>query len=149
MEKSLGLPISPMCDRTNPTLIKTQKGFVSFVVKPIFESLSGYSSAVAKAVGQTCDGMQLALDNLESNMAFLTKVMHVFVCLQLFWVDILPTWACSLLFFRLRPVCLLRSQLPCGSQVTCRWRRYAQSWMAPTLEIRPFPLLPPRPLLRP
>lgn len=37
-EKDLGLDISPMCDRFNVTLEKSQVGFIDFIVHPIFET---------------------------------------------------------------------------------------------------------------
>ncbi|KAK0393048.1 hypothetical protein QR680_000032 [Steinernema hermaphroditum] len=37
-EKDLGLEISPMCDRTNVTLEKSQVGFIDYIVHPIFET---------------------------------------------------------------------------------------------------------------
>lgn len=37
-EKELGLEISPMCDRYNVTLEKSQVGFIDFIVHPIFET---------------------------------------------------------------------------------------------------------------
>uniref|UniRef100_A0A0N5AZB7 3',5'-cyclic-AMP phosphodiesterase n=1 Tax=Syphacia muris TaxID=451379 RepID=A0A0N5AZB7_9BILA len=37
-EKDLGLELSPMCDRYNVTLEKSQVGFIDFIVHPIFET---------------------------------------------------------------------------------------------------------------
>ncbi|VDD92153.1 unnamed protein product [Enterobius vermicularis] len=37
-EKDLGLDLSPMCDRYNVTLEKSQVGFIDFIVHPIFET---------------------------------------------------------------------------------------------------------------
>jgi len=74
-EQSRGLPVLPQCDRSKPMLVKIQKGFLNFVVKPIFDSLSDFSSAVAKSTGKRgSDGMQPALDNLSATLAFLDKV---------------------------------------------------------------------------
>lgn len=36
-EKALGLPVSPMCDRTAPDVAKSQLGFIDFVISPMHE----------------------------------------------------------------------------------------------------------------
>ena len=38
LERKRGLPISQMMDRTNPTVEKSQIGFISFVVSPLYET---------------------------------------------------------------------------------------------------------------
>eukprot|EP01028_Stygiella_incarcerata_P013862 TRINITY_DN853_c0_g1_i1.p1 TRINITY_DN853_c0_g1~~TRINITY_DN853_c0_g1_i1.p1 ORF type:complete len:563 (+),score=134.06 TRINITY_DN853_c0_g1_i1:163-1851(+) len=37
-ERELKMAISPMCDRSQPTLAKGQKAFIDFVVRPLFQS---------------------------------------------------------------------------------------------------------------
>jgi len=39
-EKSLGVPISPMCDRNSVSLPGSQAGFIQFIVQPSFVALS-------------------------------------------------------------------------------------------------------------
>merc|ERR1711915_301174 len=39
-EKELGLDISPMCDRDNSTIEKSQVGFIDYVVHPLWETWS-------------------------------------------------------------------------------------------------------------
>ncbi|KAJ3410427.1 hypothetical protein HDV05_003813 [Chytridiales sp. JEL 0842] len=42
LEKSLGLPISPFCNRDVPTnTASSQSGFINFIVAPLFEALGG------------------------------------------------------------------------------------------------------------
>lgn len=41
-EKALGLPISPLCDRTAHNLAKSQIGFIEFVVRPPFGLLTSF-----------------------------------------------------------------------------------------------------------
>lgn len=41
-ERELGLPISPLCDRTTHNLPKSQLGFVNFVVFGAFQSFSDF-----------------------------------------------------------------------------------------------------------
>uniref|UniRef100_A0A7S1C4N6 PDEase domain-containing protein n=1 Tax=Bicosoecida sp. CB-2014 TaxID=1486930 RepID=A0A7S1C4N6_9STRA len=41
-ERVLGLPISPLCDRDNFDLAKSQQGFIEFVVRPCFEPFSAF-----------------------------------------------------------------------------------------------------------
>mmetsp|Transcript_27681 Transcript_27681/g.71306 ORF Transcript_27681/g.71306 Transcript_27681/m.71306 type:complete len:798 (+) Transcript_27681:266-2659(+) len=37
-EKAIGLPVSPLCDRSNPGITKSQEGFINFVVSPLFHA---------------------------------------------------------------------------------------------------------------
>lgn len=39
-ERALGMAISPLCDRDNSSLAKSQCGFINFVVKPVFQQFS-------------------------------------------------------------------------------------------------------------
>eukprot|EP00928_Gymnodinium_smaydae_P021692 TRINITY_DN18493_c0_g1_i1.p1 TRINITY_DN18493_c0_g1~~TRINITY_DN18493_c0_g1_i1.p1 ORF type:complete len:643 (-),score=124.38 TRINITY_DN18493_c0_g1_i1:111-2039(-) len=45
-EKQLGLPISPMCDRTSTNVPSCQLGFIQFIVQPTFEALAMIQSEV-------------------------------------------------------------------------------------------------------
>ncbi|TKR57360.1 hypothetical protein L596_030842 [Steinernema carpocapsae] len=56
-EKDLGLEISPMCDRTNVTLEKSQVGFIDYIVHPIFETWADLVYPHAQSI----------LDQLEEN----------------------------------------------------------------------------------
>ena len=42
LEKSIGLPISPLCDREAHNLAKSQIGFIEYVVKPAFVAFSSF-----------------------------------------------------------------------------------------------------------
>ena len=50
-EKALGLPVTamPQCDRRLPAVSPGQKGFISFVVRPVFAALVSYSEQVLDA----------------------------------------------------------------------------------------------------
>ena len=39
LEQQLGIPVTPMMDRTTACIPKQQLGFYDFVVRPMFESL--------------------------------------------------------------------------------------------------------------
>ncbi|CAG9323023.1 unnamed protein product [Blepharisma stoltei] len=41
-EKNLGIPISPLCDKSKVVLSKSQVGFLNFLVKPLFKLLETY-----------------------------------------------------------------------------------------------------------
>jgi len=71
-EKRLGLPVTsmPQCDRTQPAVPAGQKGFIAFVVRPIFSALAEFE----KSNGRENGSMHLALDNLDNNLAFWKKV---------------------------------------------------------------------------
>jgi len=58
-ERIRGLPVSPLCDRETSMIEDGQKGFIKFVVMPIFEPW-------AKLVPEA----QIAISHLESNLAF-------------------------------------------------------------------------------
>jgi len=66
-EKELGLDMSPMCDRDNPTVEKSQVGFIDYVVLPLWETW-------AQLVFPDAQEM-LAL--LESNRTFYEKRIPV------------------------------------------------------------------------
>jgi len=53
-ERSLGLPISPLCDRSTVADIgKSQKGFLEFVCLPLFDSLSEQEDQMSRPSGST------------------------------------------------------------------------------------------------
>lgn len=60
-ERSLNLPISPMCDRVGgmATVPKSQLGFINFVIKPLFTPLAELALDIKEAT-----------DELEKNSAF-------------------------------------------------------------------------------
>lgn len=41
-ERALGIPISPLCDRENADMSKSQQGFIEFVVRPCFDPFSKF-----------------------------------------------------------------------------------------------------------
>lgn len=60
IERSLGLEISPMCDRNNASIEKSQVGFIDFVVQPLWE-------AWAELVEPFCDDI---LDTIDCNKTY-------------------------------------------------------------------------------
>lgn len=60
-EKKAGIPVSPLCGRTN-LVAKSQEGFLNFVVKPLFESF------VTKFFGD--DTKATVLDQIKSNINY-------------------------------------------------------------------------------
>uniref|UniRef100_A0A0R3RLG1 PDEase domain-containing protein n=1 Tax=Elaeophora elaphi TaxID=1147741 RepID=A0A0R3RLG1_9BILA len=56
-ERDLGIDISPMCDRNNITIAKSQVGFIDFIVHPLFETWADLVNPHA----------QYILDQLEFN----------------------------------------------------------------------------------
>ena len=80
-EARLGMPVTsmPQCDRSTPSVPSGQKGFVSFVVKPVFESLSGFSAAVLTSkclsVGASeVEGLSDLMGHINSNLQFWNTV---------------------------------------------------------------------------
>ncbi|KAL3918762.1 MAG: hypothetical protein SGPRY_005888 [Prymnesium sp.] len=59
LERSLGLPISMNCDRRSVSVGKCQVGFITYLVKPLFDSFCEFIPALKKE----------AVANLESNLA--------------------------------------------------------------------------------
>ena len=55
-EKQLGLPTSMLCDRETTNIAKAQVGFIDFLIKPVFVSLSHF-----------LDGIEPYLNQLSSN----------------------------------------------------------------------------------
>jgi len=45
-ERERGMPVSPLCDRTNYLLPRSQLGFIEFIVQPTFEALGGLSPQI-------------------------------------------------------------------------------------------------------
>eukprot|EP00966_Prymnesium_polylepis_P280864 6489612-Prymnesium_polylepis.3 len=58
-ERELGLPISMSCDRHTVSVAKCQVGFISFLVKPLFDAFGEYLPSLKET----------ALANLEANLA--------------------------------------------------------------------------------
>uniref|UniRef100_A0AC34RG77 PDEase domain-containing protein n=1 Tax=Panagrolaimus sp. JU765 TaxID=591449 RepID=A0AC34RG77_9BILA len=56
-EKELGLEVSPMCDRGNVTIEKSQVGFIDYIVHPLFETWADLVYPDAQTI----------LDQLEEN----------------------------------------------------------------------------------
>lgn len=54
-EAALGLPISPMCDRNKPNKEKSQIGFISVIVAPLFRTVSALIPAMGTMVDQIKD----------------------------------------------------------------------------------------------
>merc|ERR1719171_2853700 len=42
LEKELGLPCSPFCDRERTKLSEAQRGFIDFIVMPVYSALTEY-----------------------------------------------------------------------------------------------------------
>ncbi|CAM9657873.1 unnamed protein product [Chrysoparadoxa australica] len=63
-EKRAGLEVSPLCDRDNVGIAKDQKGFINFLVKPLFKS---WVTFLDTPHAQTC------MNNLEVNEAMWEK----------------------------------------------------------------------------
>ena len=57
-ERALGLPISMNCDRETVVVAKCQVGFISFLVKPLFDGFGEYLPALKEH----------CLANLEANL---------------------------------------------------------------------------------
>jgi len=51
-EKQLGLPVSTNCDRDTVNVARTQTGFVSFLVSPLFHTLHSYAPALKPVIDQ-------------------------------------------------------------------------------------------------
>jgi 3'5'-cyclic nucleotide phosphodiesterase len=54
MERALGLEVSPFCNRDSPTAhdpTSSQKGFIEFIVSPLFEALEMYAPLPAISAG--------------------------------------------------------------------------------------------------
>jgi len=64
-ELALGLPVSPMMDRTKPTIEKSQIGFIDFIVFPLYRTL-------ATIIPET---VTLCVEYLEANKQFWLKAL--------------------------------------------------------------------------
>mmetsp|Transcript_20530 Transcript_20530/g.42079 ORF Transcript_20530/g.42079 Transcript_20530/m.42079 type:complete len:550 (-) Transcript_20530:94-1743(-) len=80
-KRTEGIPVTamPQCDRSKPSVTGGQKGFISFVVTPIFEALAIFSFSVARTLGGDAEDavppvLQTALENIESNLEFWGQV---------------------------------------------------------------------------
>jgi len=49
-EREMGLPISPLCDRTTTSRPQSQMGFISFIIRPSFEALQEHLSSIGTTV---------------------------------------------------------------------------------------------------
>lgn len=58
-ERSLGLPISLMMDRTQPAMEKSQIGFIDFIVKPLFKQFTIF-----------CPEAEICLSHLQQNKEY-------------------------------------------------------------------------------
>eukprot|EP00475_Leptophrys_vorax_P012350 TRINITY_DN18793_c0_g1_i1.p1 TRINITY_DN18793_c0_g1~~TRINITY_DN18793_c0_g1_i1.p1 ORF type:complete len:582 (-),score=180.12 TRINITY_DN18793_c0_g1_i1:730-2475(-) len=58
-EKALGLPISPMMDRSHPNTADSQVGFINYIVQPFY-----------KALASAVEGIDVCLSGLESNLNY-------------------------------------------------------------------------------
>jgi len=65
-ERSLGLEVSPMCDRNNSTIAKSQIGFIDFIVHPLWETWADLVFPEA----------QVVLDHLEENRDIYIQMME-------------------------------------------------------------------------
>ena len=67
-ERELGMKISPFMDRRNPTIAKCQVGFLSFIVKPLFQAWT-----------QMLPGLQnTIMSNIENNLEKWTNLQVEF-----------------------------------------------------------------------
>jgi hypothetical protein len=53
LEKNLGLPVSPLCDRESTDIPTSQIGFIQFIVHPTYELMAGLLPGVARLVDET------------------------------------------------------------------------------------------------
>ncbi|CEL96803.1 unnamed protein product [Vitrella brassicaformis CCMP3155] len=61
-EKSLGLPVSPLCDRNNLDLRESQVGFIEYIVKPVYDLMNEFYCS--EVVQHDC------VENLNRNCEF-------------------------------------------------------------------------------
>ena len=78
-EQHLGLPITsmPQCNRSKPSVAGGQKGFMMFVVKPVFEVLCDFAASVQSALPEGSShtrGLESCMKNLMSNLDFWKRV---------------------------------------------------------------------------
>jgi 3',5'-cyclic-nucleotide phosphodiesterase/cAMP-specific phosphodiesterase 4 len=67
-ERDLGLPVSPLCDRESVVLSKSQKGFLSFLVLPLFES---YETFIGQGIEEEGDHLyKIPVVHIKDNIAF-------------------------------------------------------------------------------
>ncbi|VDK56357.1 unnamed protein product [Gongylonema pulchrum] len=67
-ERDLGLDISPMCDRNNITIEKSQVGFIDYIVHPLFETWADLVNPHAQCI----------LDQLEFNREWYVHGCKIF-----------------------------------------------------------------------
>jgi len=63
-EREVGLDISPMCDRKNPTTEKSQVGFISYIVHPLWETWAELVYPDAQDILVTLENNRLYYENL-------------------------------------------------------------------------------------
>ncbi|XP_054709802.1 cAMP-specific 3',5'-cyclic phosphodiesterase, isoforms N/G-like [Uloborus diversus] len=66
-EREMGLDISPMCDRHNATIEKSQVGFIDYIVHPLWETWADLVHPDAQEI----------LDNLEENRDYFQSMIPV------------------------------------------------------------------------
>lgn len=64
-EKKRGIPVSPLCDRDKVEVPKSQLAFLTYVVKPTFESLKGLAPVTA---GKALDNIDIAVRHWEQQV---------------------------------------------------------------------------------
>ncbi|VDN07771.1 unnamed protein product [Thelazia callipaeda] len=76
-ERDLGIDISPMCDRNNVTIEKSQVGFIDYIVHPLFETWADLVNPDAQCI----------LDQLESNRDwYFVSVNSILMLKEFFFV---------------------------------------------------------------
>ena len=55
-ERKLDMEISPMCDRSNSAIEKTQVGFIDFVIRPLWETFADLVNPDAQEILETLEG---------------------------------------------------------------------------------------------
>jgi len=63
-ERSLNLPISPLCDRNNEVIEKSQVGFITFIVSPLWENWAELIQPDAQHIMQTLENNRLYYQGL-------------------------------------------------------------------------------------
>lgn len=67
-ERKRGMPVSALCDREKVEVPKSQLAFLTYVVKPTFESLKGLAPVTA---GYALDNIDIAVQHWEQQVAML------------------------------------------------------------------------------
>jgi 3',5'-cyclic-nucleotide phosphodiesterase/cAMP-specific phosphodiesterase 4 len=69
-EKKLGIPVSPLCDRETVVIANSQKGFLSFLVLPIFEQWEAFVSFGMDADDEEVEPYLLPVKMIKENLEF-------------------------------------------------------------------------------